>query len=90
MNQVQLNSNRVIFSSLNVKGLKGNFSYTKYLSQVSSLVFLCELWTKPTDINLIKEIASYSDKNFVYKSDIDHNYKKGGQCWLIDKINFRK
>ena len=89
MNQVQLNSNRVVFSSLNVKGLKGNFSYTKYLSQFSSLVFLCELWTKPTDINLIKEIASYSDKNFVYKSDIDHNYKKGrpygGQCWLIDK-----
>ena len=59
------------------------------MSQFSSLVFLCELWTKPTDINLIKEIASYSDKNFVYKSDIDHNYKKGrpygGQCWLIDK-----
>ena len=89
MNQIQLNSSGVAISSLNVKGLKGNFLYTKYLSQSSSLVFLSELWTKPNDINLIKEIASFSSKYFVYKSDIDHNYKKGrpygGQCWLIDK-----
>ena len=82
-------SKRVNISSLNVKGLKGNLSYTRYLSQCSNVVFLSELWTKPNDINLINEIARSSNKNFVYKSDIDHTFNRGrpfgGQCWFIDK-----
>ena len=79
----------VSISSFNVKGLRGNFLYSKYLSSLSSIVFLCELWTRPNEVNLIKELASFSNKNFLYKSDIDHTYTKGrpfgGQCWLIDK-----
>ena len=81
-------SKRVNISSLNVKGLKGNLSYTRYLSRCSNVVFLTELWTKPNDINLIIEIARSSNKNFVYKSDIDHTFNRGrpfgGQCWFID------
>ena len=89
----QLNANKydsksVIISSLNVKGLKGNLLYSKYLASCSSVVFLCELWTKPNDINLVKEIVKDTDKNFLYKSDIDPHFKKGrpfgGQCWLVD------
>ena len=79
------NYQEVSISSLNVKGLKGNFTYSKYLSLNSNITFLCELWTKPNEINLIKDLAISQKKNFLYKSDIHHTYKKGrpfgGQCW---------
>ena len=79
----------VIISSLNVKGLRGNFLYSKYLALASSVVFYCELWTKPNEVNLIKEIANFSGKDFLYKSDMDHMYKRGrpfgGQCWFYEK-----
>ena len=83
------NQEEVSVSSLNVKGLKGNFSYCEYLSQSSNITFFCELWTKPNEVNLIKDLALSSNKNFIYKSDIDHQYKKGrpfgGQAWILDK-----
>ena len=87
---MDLNKKRIIsISSLNVKGLRGNFLYSKYLSLVSSVSFFCELWTRPNEVNLIKDLANHSNKNFLYKSDIDHSYTKGrpfgGQCWLFDK-----
>ena len=79
----------VVISSLNVKGLRGNFLYSKYLALASSIVFFCELWTKPNEVNLIKEIANFSGKDFLYKSDMDHMYKRGrpfgGQCWFYEK-----
>ena len=82
-------SKNIVITSLNVKGLRGNFLYSKYLSLASSIIFLCELWTKPNEVNLIKEIANFSDKNFVYKSDMNHLYKRGrpfgGQCWYYEK-----
>ena len=82
-------SKNIVITSLNVKGLRGNFLYSKYLSLASSIIFLCELWTKPNEVNLIKEIANFSDKNFVYKSDMNHLYKRGrpfgGQCWFYEK-----
>ena len=83
------NHKKVSISSLNVKGLRGNLVYSKYLSLISSISFFCELWTRPNEVNLIKDLASYSNKNFLYKSDMDYTYTKGrpfgGQCWLIDK-----
>ena len=83
------NHKKVSISSLNVKGLRGNLIYSKYLSLISSISFFCELWTRPNEVNLIKDLASYSNKNFLYKSDMDYTYTKGrpfgGQCWLIDK-----
>ena len=84
-----LNQEEVSVSFLNVKGLKGNFSYCKYLSLSSNITFFCELLTKPNEVNLIKDLALNSNKNFIYKSDIDHQYKKGrpfgGQAWILDK-----
>ena len=87
------NQNKISISALNVKGLRGNFNYSKYLSSISNIVFLCELWTRPNEVDLIKDISNNSNialsKNFLYKSDMDHTYTKGrpfgGQCWLIDK-----
>ena len=86
------NHKKVSISSLNVKGLRGNFNYSKYLSSISNIVFLCELWTRPNDVDLIKDIYNNSNialsKNFLYKSDMDHTHKGrlfGGKCWLIDK-----
>ena len=74
---------RVLISSLNVKGLKGYFSFN------SSIVFFCETWTKPNVLNLIKHIASDSKEEFIHKSDIDNCYSRsrpfGGQSWLFDK-----
>ena len=79
----------VSISTLKVKGLKGNFTYCEYLSLCSNVTFFCELWTKPNEVNLIKDLALKSNKNFLYKSDIDHTYKRGrpfgGQGWLLDK-----
>ena len=61
---------RIEISSLNVKGLKSNLSYTRYFSQCSNIIFLTELWTKPCDLNLINEIASSSKK----KAEIESTY----------------
>ena len=45
MNNV--NNHKISISSLNVKGLRGNLIFSKYLSLSSSITFFCELWTRP-------------------------------------------
>ena len=50
------------------------------------MTFFCELWTKPSEVNLIKDLALSSNKNFINKSDIDHQYQRGrpfgDQAWI--------
>ena len=87
--EIQSKYQQVSISSLNVKGLRGNFIYSDFLSLTSNITFLCELWTKPNEINLIKDLADHSNKFLLHKSDIDQTYKRGrpfgGQSWIIDK-----
>ena len=82
--------NRISISSFNVKGLRGNLIYSKFLPQISNICFFSELWTRPNEIDMIKDLANFSNKSFIYKSDIDHTYTKGrpfgGQCWVLDKM----
>ena len=54
---------RISLSALNVKGLKGNILYSKYLTQCSNIIFFSELWTRPNEINLIQELSKESIKN---------------------------
>ena len=78
------------FSSLNVKDFKANHIFFKYLADYSNISFFHELWLKPSEINLIKNIFPQKNKNILFKSDMTSTYTKGrpfgGQCWVIDKI----
>ena len=78
----------VNFSSLNCKGLKGNLIYSQFLAGISDLVYFNETWTYPNDINIIKDIAKSTNKNFYYKSDMSSKARGrpfGGQVWLVNK-----
>ena len=67
---IYANKQSISISSLNVKGLKGNFcSNSKYLSQNSCITFLCELWTKPNEVNLINGLTE-SKKLFLYNTNV--------------------
>ena len=64
----------------------GYFTYSDFSSSTSNIAFLCELWTKPNEINLIKDLADHSNIFFLYKSDIDQfGCPFCGQSWIIDK-----
>jgi hypothetical protein len=66
------NTKKIEISSLNVKGLRGNFLYSKYLALVSSITFFCELWTRPNEnetrevkFNNLKELnTDFEDRTF--------------------------
>lgn len=77
------------FSSLNVKDFKANHIFFKYLSDTSNISFFHELWLKPSEINLIKNIFPQKNKTVLFKSDMTAAYTKGrpfgGQCWVFDK-----
>ena len=72
-------------SSLNVKNLKSNHAYTSYLVGATDISFLSELWLRPNEINLLKNIT---DKAILFRSDIDEKYVKGrpfgGRAWIIN------
>ncbi len=77
------------FSSLNVKDFKANHIFFKHLTDFSNISFFHELWLKPSEINLIKNIYPQNNKTILFKSDMTHTYTKGrpfgGQCWVFDK-----
>ena len=100
LQQILLNLNRVImnnsiktlnnfnFSSLNCKNLKGNLIYSQYLAEVSDLCYFNETWTYQNDLNIIKDIAKTSKKQYYHKSDMRAKARSrpfGGQLWLINK-----
>jgi hypothetical protein len=77
-------------SFVNVKNLKANLVYTKFLAYESDILYLSELWCKQNEINLIKTLDhDNKSKTILFKSDIDNNYKKGrpfgGQAWVFNK-----
>ena len=75
-------------SSLNVKDFKANHIFCKYLADTSNISFFHELWLKPSEINLLKNIFPHKNKTILFKSDMSHNNTKGrpfgGQCWIFD------
>jgi hypothetical protein len=77
-------------SFLNVKNLKANLVYSKFLAIESDILYMSELWCKQNEINLLKTlIPDQKSKSILFKSDIEHNYKKGrpfgGQAWILNK-----
>ena len=86
----EIKKSTISISSLNVKGIKGNLHYSRYLSQISNIVFLSETWSRPNDLYIFKSLANASKKQFIFKSDIDNSPLRGrpfgGLCWLYDSL----
>jgi hypothetical protein len=79
--------NQVSISSLNVKNLKSNMIYSKFLTGVTDISFFSELWLKQSEFALIQSLNP--NKRFLFKSDMDpYNHKRGrpfgGLAWVID------
>ena len=77
---------KVSCSSLNVKNFKANHLYTRYLVNLTDISYLNELWLKPNEVDLIKNIT---EKNVLFQSDMNESYRQGrpfgGQAWIINK-----
>lgn len=90
MNNQTQNKKKVSLSCLNCKNLKGNFVYAQYLTEISNIIYLNELWTKKNEINIINDLVSskFKKNRPIYKSDMTDVPTKGrpfgGQCWLLD------
>jgi hypothetical protein len=68
---------KVSISTLNVKNIKSNFLYSKFLTDMSNIVFFNELWLKPNEINHLKDLTLEKRKKFLFQSDMTYLNKKG-------------
>jgi hypothetical protein len=80
---------QVSVSSLNVKNLKANLHYAKYIASTSNITYFNEIW--PKEINLIRDMDDNQQnkkKQILVESDMTSVSKEqpfGGQAWLIDR-----
>ena len=68
---------KVSISTLNVKNIKSNFLYSKFLTDMSNIVFFNELWLKPNEINHLKDLTLEKRKKILFQSDMTYLNKKG-------------
>ena len=62
-------SQKVSISALNVKNIKSNFLYSKYLTSMSNITFLSELWLKKNELNHLKDLC-LNKKKFLFTKKI--------------------
>ena len=77
----------IALSSFNCKNIRSNLEYCKQLSSVSDILYLNELWIAQSEKPILDNL-NINNKKILFKSDMDHNYKRGrpfgGQSWIIN------
>ena len=80
-------------SFLNCNNFKSNFVFSQYLVEKADICYSNELWLKPNERNLLKDLVSWqintsNKKEFFFKSDMEPDYNQGrpfgGQAWFIN------